>query len=73
MSMFVRDDGFEVLSGQTVRYDRKADTGNVIAMNFCTRHELLHALPCAGSKRRTTASDPRSLSGTRRRHRPAAP
>jgi len=35
MSMFVRDEDFEVLSGQTVRYDRKADSGNVTAMNFC--------------------------------------
>jgi hypothetical protein len=35
MSMIVRDEDFEVLSGQTVRYDRKADSGNVIAMNFC--------------------------------------
>ena len=37
MSMFVRNDDFEILSGQTVRYDRKADSGNVIAMNFCAR------------------------------------
>jgi hypothetical protein len=36
MSMFVRDEDFEVLSGQTVRYDRKADSGNVVAMNFCS-------------------------------------
>ena len=35
MSMIVREEDFEVLSGQTVRYDRKADSGNVIAMNFC--------------------------------------
>ena len=35
MSMIVRDEDFEVLSGQTVRYDRKADSGNFIAMNFC--------------------------------------
>ena len=35
MSMFVRDEDFEVLSGQTVRYDRKADSGTVVAMNFC--------------------------------------
>jgi len=35
MSMFVRDEDFEILSGETVRYDRKADSGNVIAMNFC--------------------------------------
>jgi hypothetical protein len=42
MSMFVRDEDFEVMSGQTARYDRKADSGNVIAMNFCTHcHGLL--------------------------------
>ena len=35
MSMVVRDEDFEVLSGQTVRYDRKADSGNVTPMNFC--------------------------------------
>ena len=35
MSMFVRDENFEVLSGQTVRYDHKADSGNITAMNFC--------------------------------------
>ena len=35
MSMIVRDEDFEILSGQTVRYDRKANSGNVIAMNFC--------------------------------------
>jgi hypothetical protein len=35
MSMIVRDEDFEVLSGQTVRYSRKAESGNVIAMNFC--------------------------------------
>jgi hypothetical protein len=35
MSMIVRDEDFEVLSGQMVRYDRKANSGNVIAMNFC--------------------------------------
>jgi hypothetical protein len=32
--MIVRNHDFEVLSGQTVRYDRKADSGNVIAMNW---------------------------------------
>ena len=30
--MPLRDEDFEVLSGQTVRYDRKANSGNVIAM-----------------------------------------
>ena len=33
--MIVRNEDFEVLSGQTVRYDRKAESGNVTAMNFC--------------------------------------
>ena len=37
MSMIVRDGDFEVLSGEVERYDRRADSGNVIAMNFC-RH-----------------------------------
>jgi hypothetical protein len=32
ISMFVRAEDFEALSGQTVRYDRKADS---VAMNFC--------------------------------------
>ena len=42
MSMFVGDEDFEVLSGQTVRYERKADSGNVIAMHFCAHcHGLL--------------------------------
>ena len=35
MSMIGHHQDFEVLSGQTVRYDRKADSGNVIGMNFC--------------------------------------
>jgi hypothetical protein len=35
MSMIVVDDTFEVLSGNTERYDRKADSGNVIGMYFC--------------------------------------
>jgi len=33
--MIVRNEDFEVLSGQTVRYDRKAESGNVTAANFC--------------------------------------
>ena len=46
MSMFVRDQDFEVLSGQTARYDRKADSSNVIAMNFCAHcHGLLWSVP----------------------------
>ena len=35
MSMVVRDEDFEVVSGQMVRYDRKAESGNVTAANFC--------------------------------------
>jgi hypothetical protein len=35
MSMIVRDEDFEHLSGQTMGYDRKANSGNVIAKNFC--------------------------------------
>lgn len=35
MSMIVRDEDVEVLSGETARYDRKADSGNVVAMHFC--------------------------------------
>lgn len=35
MSMIVRDADFELLSGELARYDRKADSGNVIAMHFC--------------------------------------
>jgi hypothetical protein len=35
ISMVVRNEDFEVLSGQTVRYDRKAESGNVTAANFC--------------------------------------
>jgi hypothetical protein len=33
--MIVRNQHFEPLSGQTVRYDRKANSGNVSPMNFC--------------------------------------
>ena len=35
ISMIVRNEDFEVLSGQTVRYDRKAESENVTAANFC--------------------------------------
>jgi len=35
ISMIVRNEDFEVLSGQSVHYDRKAESGNVTAMNFC--------------------------------------
>lgn len=34
MSMIVRDTDFEV-TGETERYDRRAESGNVIRMNFC--------------------------------------
>ena len=50
MSMIVRDEDFEVLSGQTVRYDRKANSGNVIAMNFCAHcHGWLWIVPALPS------------------------
>ncbi len=35
MSMIVRDEDFELLSGAIARYERVADSGNVIGMNFC--------------------------------------
>ena len=35
MSMIVRSGDFEVLGGETARYERRADSGNLIAMNFC--------------------------------------
>jgi hypothetical protein len=35
MSMIVRDDDFELLDGATARYERLADSGNIIGMNFC--------------------------------------
>jgi hypothetical protein len=35
ISMIVRDEAFVVESGRTDVYDRKADSGNVIAMHFC--------------------------------------
>lgn len=35
MSMIVRDTDVEVLSGELARYDRVADSGNVIGMHFC--------------------------------------
>ncbi|MBN9333686.1 GFA family protein [Devosia sp.] len=35
MSMIVRNADFELLQGEIARYDRKAESGNVIAMNFC--------------------------------------
>lgn len=35
MSMIVRDEDFELLSGQLAQYRRTADSGNVIVMNFC--------------------------------------
>jgi Glutathione-dependent formaldehyde-activating enzyme len=45
MSMIVRDEYFQ-LSGQTVRYDRKAESGNIITTNFCAHcHGLLWSVP----------------------------
>lgn len=35
MSMLVSDSDFELMSGDLKQYDRKADSGNVIVMNFC--------------------------------------
>ena len=35
MSMIVRNADFELISGQLAQYDRRADSGNVIVMNFC--------------------------------------
>jgi hypothetical protein len=50
MSMIVRDGDFELLGGKTERYDRKADSGNVIAMHFCSHcHNWLWNEPPAGS------------------------
>ena len=46
MSMMVRDEDFEVLSGEIVRYDRKASSGNVITMSFCARcHGWIWSIP----------------------------
>lgn len=35
MSMVVAADAFELLGGNIVTYDRRADSGNSIRMNFC--------------------------------------
>ena len=35
MSMIVKDEDFEVLGGETARYERQADSGRVVTMNFC--------------------------------------
>jgi hypothetical protein len=35
MSMIVRDNDFELLSGEIAQYRRIAESGNVIVMNFC--------------------------------------
>lgn len=49
MSMIVKDDDFEVVTGETARYDRTADSGNVIAMYFCAKcHTWLWNVPPAG-------------------------
>jgi Glutathione-dependent formaldehyde-activating enzyme len=57
VAMIVRDEDFEVLSDQTVRYDRKANSGNVIAMNFCAHCHgwLWNALPGIGTLLRACA------------------
>lgn len=49
MSMIAKADDFEVLSGRTEAYARKADSGNVIVMNFCSHcHNWLWNDPPAG-------------------------
>jgi hypothetical protein len=49
MSMIVKDDAVEQVSGETQRYDRTADSGNVIAMHFCANcHTWLWNVPPAG-------------------------
>ena len=49
MSMIVRDADYELLAGEIVRYDRKADSGNIIAMNFCANcHGWMWNDPPAG-------------------------
>ncbi len=49
MSMIVKDEDFQVLAGETERYDRTADSGNVIAMHFCAKcHNWLWNVPPAG-------------------------
>jgi hypothetical protein len=49
MSMIVRNEDFSA-EGATVRYDRKADSGNVIGMNFCANcHGWLWNDPPAGN------------------------
>lgn len=52
MSMIARDDDIEVLSGETERYDRTADSGNVIAMHFCANCHgwMWNVPPIAGIK-----------------------
>ncbi len=35
ISMIVREEDFQILSGDIARYERRADSGNIIAMNFC--------------------------------------
>ena len=41
MSMIVRNEDFELLSGETERYDRRADSGNVIAIGRFESHSQL--------------------------------
>lgn len=49
MSMIVKDDDFEHVSGETAVHDRTADSGNVIAMHFCAKcHNWMWNLPPAG-------------------------
>lgn len=49
MSMVLRSNDFALLHGETERYDRKADSGNVIVMHFCAHcHNWLWNDPPAG-------------------------
>ena len=52
MSMVVRDDDFELLSGAVAQYARKADSGNIIVMNFCAHCHgwIWNDLPLPGIK-----------------------
>lgn len=50
MSMIVKNDEFELLQGEIARYDRTAESGNVIRMNFCAHcHGWLWNDPPAGT------------------------
>ena len=49
MSMIVREADYEILSGDIAQYERRADSGNVITMNFCAHcHGWMWNDPPAG-------------------------